>query len=737
MGDPGSGKSSLVKRIFRDTCLLGIKKPRQIKLPILIELKNITHPDNLDKAPGEWLYLYIKNEVAKNNIYKMDECIENYAATKGILILFDGLDEVSSANYVFIEKCINGLSHYLNELSPNNTVVLTMRTQFYQQIKSDFYVNFPHSTFLKPFTPSDIFEFLSKWHFSKEAEKNISRIYKDLTDRPTLREMCSNPLILSMYVAEDQISGGNVSPESRTQFYRKVTEELIIKRRIKQKSSMAVSYSTLKEQRERILGEIAYQHLIDIDQPKNTLNWRSAILSIKRILDCDDERAETIFNEISKETGLISEERNRETFRFIHLTFCEFLAAFEVAQGIENGWNELMERHRNFANTSTEGRSRLIEVVPFATGLLPRIKRVQALSDVSQLNDLTLMSRCFLETKLYEHESWSAFIRSAKENIIIHNEEKFEEKWLLDLHIFNVVVRDANLAAENLNINQTIDLSDFYEQLLDNQKDSLNKILSSFATHDAAAVFRLCEICHINLREDFPLVVIENCDQIPFLGLIKDKIVQGNSESHEWAALLSESALKKRLVSTLLNSTPKSDKLSAKLSRRDNYRIWHYKDYIPETFLTQCFSLATSHNVNLRCTTRLLLLKALKSPFERRAQIILMRYFYAQALILFFTLSVVYPAFFSHVPREWSSFEFWLQRILISLPLVGFLFYLRARHRLRYTYDVAYNLEPIKDDILSSFDRIIELKLLSTWPFKSPETKTEVILNKLKESRGG
>jgi|SRR5215217_1243129 len=183
----------------------------------------------------------------------MDECFENYATGKGLLILLDSLNEVSSINYALIAKCINGLSNYLDELGTNNIIVLTMRTQYYQQIKDDYIDTFQHSAFLQSFTPSDIYQFLTKWYFEKDAEQNISRIYKYLTDRPTLREMCSNPLVLSMYVAEDQISTENVSPESRTQFYKKVTEELIIKRRLKQKTSIANSYTSLKEQRERIL----------------------------------------------------------------------------------------------------------------------------------------------------------------------------------------------------------------------------------------------------------------------------------------------------------------------------------------------------------------------------------------------------------------------------------------------------------------------------------------------------
>jgi hypothetical protein len=102
-----------------------------------------------------------------------------------------------------------------------NVIVLTMRTQFYQQIKESFRQSFAHTVFVKPFTPGDIYEFLMRWPFDRDDKSPISKIYDELTDRPTLREMCTNPLVLSMYVAEAQVAGRVTAPESRTEFTRR------------------------------------------------------------------------------------------------------------------------------------------------------------------------------------------------------------------------------------------------------------------------------------------------------------------------------------------------------------------------------------------------------------------------------------------------------------------------------------------------------------------------------------
>jgi len=626
MGDPGAGKSSLIKRVFRDICSEGVINPRKTKLPVLVELKNIPVDDIKTDSSGEWLYQQIKSDLKKSQIYKMDECFDNYCQTKGTLILLDGLDEVSSANYPKVSRCINELSKYLSDLSPDNVIVLTMRTQFYQQIKGDYFEHFPHSTFLMPFTPSDIYEFLSRWYFEKDSDTNISRIYKDLTDRPTLREMCSNPLILSMYVAEDQLSQNTVSPESRTLFYQKVTEELIVKRRLTQKTTISGSYSSLKEQRQKILGKIAFNHLVNIEEPRNNLKFDTAIDIIKNLLTCDEIKAEVIFDELSKETGLITEERHRESFRFIHLTFCEFMAAFEAVQGIEYGWDELMCVHRAFAQKSIDGKSRLIEVIPFAAGLLPRVSREKALDDVWELNDLVLMSKCFLETKLYSHSTWLHFITEASERLIKNVEINFDEKWLQDLHLFNVVVQDSNLASENMNLTKNIDLSKFYESLLDNDKISLNKILSAYASQDAAAVFRLSEICNINLLKDFPQIIIKNCDQIPFLGLIKDRLLQKESETKNWAALLTEAGLQMRFVSFTLNNMSANIELEKRIKQRKEHGKWYLPPEIKKTFYTQCVTLASVSESNNKYYKNLCILKELKAPSEKRYLFLFFKY---------------------------------------------------------------------------------------------------------------
>src|SRR6185312_5616307 len=101
-----------------------------------------------------------------------------------------------------------------------------------------------------------------------------NRIYSLLTDRPTLREMCSNPLILAMYVQHDYETGVDEVPSTRTQFYEKVINELLFLRRRRQ--GLGSRFISLKDQREAILGELAFNNLTDPEQSSNSLSWADA-----------------------------------------------------------------------------------------------------------------------------------------------------------------------------------------------------------------------------------------------------------------------------------------------------------------------------------------------------------------------------------------------------------------------------------------------------------------------------
>jgi hypothetical protein len=598
VGDPGSGKSSLVKKLFRDACSEGLRKPRKSRLPVVVELKELEPPNDKagEEALGKWALAELRRRVVETKGYKPEELFDSYAITTGLLVLLDGLDEVSSSAYDKMTNAIVGLSHELERLSSSNAVVLTMRTQFHRQISDHFTNDFPPTLYIRPFTPPEIYDFLSRWPFKDSPEDPITRIYSDLTDRPTLREMCSNPLVLSMYVANDQGSDPFDLPETRTEFYSKVTEELLVARRARQMGSTKAR-SVLREQREAILGKLALDHLSDPYEPANSLPWDRGLKVVADVLQTDDlDVAEQRFRELARETGLVTEERLGERFRFIHLTFCEFLAAKECTQRRQNGWSDLMRTQENFtAAEDPQLNSRLVEVIPFACALLPPVHRPSALTEVAALGNQQIIARCFLETKAYDHPSWLTFVKTEADFFSNSVESEWNEVWLRRLHLFNVVLRDAEDSARiTARGDVSVTVESVFHRLVGKDEDKLLKLFSSYANQDAAAAFRLAQAVQVDLVAQRPDLIVENSAEPPFLALIITQSLDQPSRATLWSTILAEAGLRYRVVATRLNRLPSPQQWTTLLDSIPRRHRWLGTG--KESFFLTCVTLAVCGN---------------------------------------------------------------------------------------------------------------------------------------------
>ncbi len=601
VGNPGSGKSSLVKRLLRDACALALRNPRQARLPVLLELRTLKLPPKADdrKRLGEWLFKAVRDQASKASAFNIGDCVDAYANGPGLLLLLDGLDEVASSDYPRMHQALLGLSQKLAAASAKNAIVLTMRTEFHKQVQKDFRDDFGHAVTVQPFSPSDIYLFLNRWPFdSATAQLQRNRIYKDLTDRASLREMCSNPLVLAMYVAQDQALASGAAPESRTAFYKQVADELLFKRRSKQTGPSRVARS-VGEQRERILGKLALQHMLDPNEAANSLSWAHAIAVIKADLKVDDAKAEDYFyHDLATETGLIVEVQERESFRFIHLTFCEFFAALEACNEAQDGWLQLLQLHKAIQlDDSYSAKSRLTEVLPFACGLMLRGARAKALEQLAECADAGIVARAFLENKLYQHPLWASLVERWKKQLLATPEQEWNEEWLQNLHLFNVVTEDARQYKQALGgMIVAPEMDEFFKNLVARQRTSLEVLLHAYAKVDAAAVLRLAEMNHLDLANDFPEVVLKNCDQGPFFALLLEHALQDQECAYAWACLFAEAGWRSQAVADALAAMPEQDNWRGLAQAVPRQFSWLDTKLISNSFYTQCLTIANGPN---------------------------------------------------------------------------------------------------------------------------------------------
>jgi GTPase SAR1 family protein len=546
IGDPGSGKSSIAKRLVRDECHRALSGGNR-RFPVLIELRRISIPGNVaDEKLGDWLFSQLNRRVKTYAVYEIDKCFDIFAKTSGLHIVLDGLDEVASHSYPRVRIAINLLSEKLSKLGDKNIVVITLRTQFHQQVRNDF-PEFPVVLSLKRFSAADIYTFLTKWPFeTSQRRANIVRIYTNLGDQPALREMCTNPLVLSMYVAQDQAKGSPNTPETRTAFYSEVVDELMINRRAAQLGQVQ-QHVLLREQRQRIFGRIAFDHLVKGSEATNRIAWKDGVDVVRAVTKKSVSEAEHFLRDLSKETGLITEERPAETFRFIHLTFCEFFAGFEAVEHRKDGWSELIKAFRDFSQADIS-KARLVEVIPFACALMPAHSKSDAIVEVhDELANKYVLALSFLETKLYNHPLWRKFKDNYQEELISSSEANWGLEWLAKVHTFLVVCSDAERARNITPLEAgeaTEEVAPFFQEFARRSQKPISILIQSFAEQDAAAAFRVADLCGINVLSDAPELIIQNVNQPAFLAMALKIAEQKPDQTNLWASLLCEAGLR-------------------------------------------------------------------------------------------------------------------------------------------------------------------------------------------------
>jgi hypothetical protein len=545
VGDPGSGKSTFVKHMFLRSAERAMKTGRG-PLPIVVELRQLKPPDS-DLV--DWFLGMMRSKVAEAHGYEMGALFDSMLTGDGILVLLDGLDEVRSDYYEAVAEAIIGVSRRLTNESVRNRLLLTMRTQFHDQVRARFDAHFDATFRVQQFSSADVYTFLTKWPFRGDKLASVNRIYGDLTDRPTLREMCSNPLILAMYVADNE-GGDSGAPDTRTAFYNHVTEELLVARRSRQLGVTAKS--VLQEQRESVLGPLAFENLTDDTQPANSMPWTRALQLVTESHGCTTpEQAERILLGLCSETGVLAVERPGESLRFIHLTFCEFLAARECIQNRTDGWRELMAIHRRFAGHAAT-RTRLIEVIPFSLGLLTPVQQSVAMHDVCDLADRSLTGLCFLETRRYDHPAWSEYAEKESTDLINTGESGWDNAFLRRLHLFNVILADENAWQRMHGRPRELPLEEVLARLVRDDRSRLVAIFGSYASFDPPAAFRLARSCHVDLLASHPALLIRSLALPPFLAMVLE---QARREPHRltaWSTILAEGALRQPAVAAQL-----------------------------------------------------------------------------------------------------------------------------------------------------------------------------------------
>lgn len=322
IGKPGAGKTTFLKS-------LGLQfsegKLQNGLVPIFITLKEFA-----DDAKKPNLLDYIIERISHYNI--LGEEIEQILKQGKIMILLDGLDEVKEEHNSYVLTQINNFYDRYHK----NRFVMTCRIAAREYTFEAF-----TEVEVADFDSEQIDTFAKKWFQCSQEEKKeekAKQFMRNLEKQPRIKELATNPLLLTLLCLVFENKGEFVS-RNRYELYKEAIDTLLVRWDAKRNIDRDNFYKNLSlgekrdllsyialttfEKGDYYLSNIDLVHLI----ADYIRNFPDATKTNPEQLELDSE---AVLKCIEAHHGLLV-ERAKNIYSFSHLTFLEYFTARRIA----------------------------------------------------------------------------------------------------------------------------------------------------------------------------------------------------------------------------------------------------------------------------------------------------------------------------------------------------------------------------------------------------------------------
>ena len=355
LGGPGTGKTTLMKSLMVNIINNNADNKLNNLIPIFIALRKLasnryTIKDAITSAFKDYHFPGAKKFV-------------DSALKQGkMLIILDGLDEVG-INKEFVASQIRDFCEYDGLRKHKNKVVITCRESSYQ---NEFLRDvIPNIVRVEPFANHHMRVFLQGWPLHKG--RTAIHLYGMIQNDSIIRDVCRNPLLLTiltgLYLDESKFQ----LPTSRNKFYEESVNELLSNRPLRR----GIKQNFDPDDKRKILERVSLERLetVKTNEDPEEITLEAIYRHADDILNHDYEK-KILIDELTKTNSIIKLSGD-ETYTCAHRTIQEYFAAREARR-----IREVDEVIGLFGK-----REELFEVLYFYCGLVDNIPQLNNILD--------------------------------------------------------------------------------------------------------------------------------------------------------------------------------------------------------------------------------------------------------------------------------------------------------------------------------------------------------------------
>ncbi|MBC8876047.1 MAG: HEAT repeat domain-containing protein [Planctomycetes bacterium] len=340
LGGPGTGKTTLVKRLAR-MCALGRETLEQHYpglpwcFPVVVPITTLD-----DQRGDPDVFRYVRDELEERGGRALRDVFVDRWAAGECLLLLDGLDEVADTGRRIASARL--VDELLREVA-GNRVLVTSRIIGYSICR----LAVPAGHFnLQPFDRDDISTFVRQWHIAferelhrdepnlQQAEKQASGLLEEIYANDQIQSLVTNPLMLTI-CALIRHQGFHL-PDRRVELYDKALTVLIHSwNAARSLAGRDVGREERQAPTERVWRAVAYwMHESTGRGVMHRGRLEEKLVEVLRgrgLTEHAAEEAAASYIDTAAESSGLLEARGPKTFAFIHMTFEEYLAALHLA----------------------------------------------------------------------------------------------------------------------------------------------------------------------------------------------------------------------------------------------------------------------------------------------------------------------------------------------------------------------------------------------------------------------